>query len=335
MRELPGKIKPMLDRGTPKLWLKARLFGWKLQYRLRKLALTRNRIIIGNSPDRLLVDGHELSQSDVRLILNFVTRIGRRVAASEFGAEGSALSNSIQSQLAASDSAKLERSRLPALRSYFLGRGQQTRGSRREFELAGGFKVGERTPPFARRASTGTVFIEKAGFYNPDVVKLLREDPKRASAALRAFARGKNPILTGKLSGRGDELAATAFLMFGLEPSRNVGSLVTSALVTDFVHGGMDPEEAIGLFPMGAQKAMATGRRVEAFRNKKVDLNRLAKGKRPRQMIESTVRLVAKSLQIELGLDLFKDSGSVTEKLNKLESVIEKKVREFYRQRGR
>lgn len=60
-RELPPRIRPLLAGGVSRIRLVAQLLGWKLRYRLRRLALIRrgreSRIVAANSPDQSLIEG--------------------------------------------------------------------------------------------------------------------------------------------------------------------------------------------------------------------------------------------------------------------------------------
>lgn len=81
-RELPGKIRPLLDRGVPRLVLKARLGLWKLQYRLSSLRVEGGRsfqIVARVNPVAAIIAGISLDPSDVADLLDHLRKVGQKM----------------------------------------------------------------------------------------------------------------------------------------------------------------------------------------------------------------------------------------------------------------
>lgn len=330
-RELTPKIKRMLDKGVNKVYLKTRLIAWKTFYRLRKLSFANKKIIIANSPETVLFETYDIKEDDVKFILGFIRKIATKIQDEinnyTFPKEGPAPKNKP----------------IPSRVEYFRTRDVQAlKGTTRKEKLHEGFTARERVPKKKHLSQTGTVHILGIGGhgkYDPNVAKLLEEDPQRAVAALKSLSAGYKPKLTGKLARKkefGDRLASTGLLMFGLEPARNQSSLLTSIMALDLVQKGMPAKEALGMFPMAEKRAMAGDRSVEKIRpNDKGETERELKSYRegtlPRRMIEHEVKLTLTWIKRKLGVDLaFDDKQSLRRQIEPLKPKIEKYFRTVF-----
>jgi hypothetical protein len=272
----------------------------------------------------LVVAGRRLSEADVAAILRFnrmvsarlEARIAARAALPEIPETGPPV--------------PLTGVPVPALYRYFRGRYLPPAGTSRQFELQPGFVATEATPNFPNQSLLGSVHIEEAGKFDPDVIALFEQDPVQTASALRSLARGIRPQLTGALVGHEAELASTSVLMFGLEPARNVSSLATSAMVTELAAEGLAPANAVGLYPMGPKGAMRANLPIDAFRANQRALSQFQSGKKPRQMIEKEVELMVRYTEDVLHQSLFTESMTVEQRLNELEPQIEQRLEDFF-----
>jgi hypothetical protein len=222
----------MLERGALRPRIRVQLLYWRARWRLRKLSLTENGVVIGNSPDRQLLSFLQQNSDGVFRMIMDIAKARWRRAQKTTDTKRARYESQHEKEV---EEARAKHKKQPEPRppiSHQPGEHFETLGtdiaSRTEEETPSKGKnvilqVGTGRPVFAQQgAQTANIIIRGLGTYPKIVEKLKkRQLDKNLIAEIQKI----------RLTGEGDiDAKRSIALLFGAEPARAQSAYATSAL---------------------------------------------------------------------------------------------------------
>ena len=205
--ELPGKIRPLLSRGTPGLFLRARLAIWRLQYRLSALEIDRSgrgfQIHARVNPDQVVVAGVTFGREEllveVRKIAQQVARDPRVISAEVDIRAGQRRTQTRAQQRSGSDTLVTnvsDRTNIAGLHNVNMTAPLRRKGQVEDVNIGGdgGFRRTQRKGGARNQTVSGV--SGTALDYN-EALALIQKNPQWYGEALRRFGQRTGGAVPG------------------------------------------------------------------------------------------------------------------------------------------
>lgn len=253
-RELPGRIRPLLARGIPRLLLRARLAIWRVQYRLSALEIDRTgrgfQIEARVNPGQVVVGGVTFERDEllieVRRIAQQVARDPRvRSAEGEIRA-GQTRTQTRAQQRSGSDTLNTtvgERTNVAGLHNVNVT-GPQRRMGQVEDVTIGGAGAYRRTQQTGTSRNQTVSGVSGTALDYDEAVALMRQNPRHAGEAMRRIGQRIGGPVPGADMG-----AAAEHLGIRLQEAQRSPAMLAMMPFEQMLLGSGDADAAITEHP--------------------------------------------------------------------------------------